>query len=400
MINLFGSTNARSTLVGVAVLALVALGACTGTDSTAPLLAPDDADLARASSPNLRASALSAGWNHACAVADRDTYCWGRNADGQLGDGTTTQHDYASVVQTKQRFVELATGSQHSCGLTSNGTAYCWGAGDWGQLGDGTKAAQLTPVPVATRERFTTIEAGTVATCAITRRGKLYCWGWLVGSVNPATPLLLGGSQTFKAVSVSEILVCAIGTDDRTYCFPETTEPDPTQRTWAPQLIASPTFVSIAAGQISQCGLTAAGETYCWGNPTNSVLGNPAATGTEPSVAVTGNHAFTTIYAGKQSYCGVTATHETWCWGANFDLSYPESVGFSQPTIEPVLITSAGSLVFDTRAMAYSHSCGIESTTSLVYCWGVDVDDHLGDGPSSDPNQPWSLVPVLVSKGP
>jgi alpha-tubulin suppressor-like RCC1 family protein len=379
---------------------LLVLTACTGAgDSTAPALrASTDVNAARAQDVTLSATAVAAGWNHTCAILkDRRTYCWGTNANGQLGDGTTTQHDYASPVATKQQFRSIVSGQMHSCGLTSKGDVYCWGDGIWNELGDGTSTNRLAPVPAATTERFESIAAGGVATCALTRAGALYCWGWLVGNVRPAVPTLVSGNVSFRSISVGQIKACGIGTDGKTYCLAETTEPDPTLRRWEAQLVPSPDFVETVSEQISQCGRTAAGAAYCWGLNPNGQLGTGGGDLTLPTVPVSGNHVFTKLYAGINHYCGVTATNETWCWGANFDLSFP--IGPSQPAPEPVLITSAGSLVFTTRSQGFSHSCGI-ATTSLVYCWRVDVDDHLGDGPNSDINNPVSYVPVLVRKGP
>jgi len=76
-------------------------------------------------------------------------------------------------------FTSLALGAQHTCGLTSGGTAYCWGANEEGQLGDGTFAPRrLTPTPVAGGLTFTSLALGEVHTCGLTSGGAAYCWGW------------------------------------------------------------------------------------------------------------------------------------------------------------------------------------------------------------------------------
>jgi alpha-tubulin suppressor-like RCC1 family protein len=44
------------------------------------------------------ATAITAGTSHACAILDDNSvWCWGSNASGQLGDGTTTSHQTAPV---------------------------------------------------------------------------------------------------------------------------------------------------------------------------------------------------------------------------------------------------------------------------------------------------------------
>ena len=74
-------------------------------------------------------------------------------------------------------FKVISVGGEHSCGLTTEGLAYCWGWNAEGQLGDGTTLMRMTPVPVLGGLSFATISAGYVHTCGLTTSGVLYCWG-------------------------------------------------------------------------------------------------------------------------------------------------------------------------------------------------------------------------------
>ncbi|NLA36282.1 MAG: RCC1 repeat-containing protein, partial [Actinobacteria bacterium] len=84
--------------------------------------------------------ALDAGPDHACAVvggATGSVTCWGRNTDGQLGDGTTTTRSTAAVIGTIANVGLIGAGGSMSCattGPTGSGVA-CWGANGSGQLG-------------------------------------------------------------------------------------------------------------------------------------------------------------------------------------------------------------------------------------------------------------------------
>lgn len=96
---------------------------------------------------------LRGGLSFTCAVkSGRDVWCWGRNTQGQLGNGTTTQSAVPALVSgfTGGTGGMLAAGTAHACVLNQvTSQAYCWGANDQGQLGDGTLTQRLTPTLVA-----------------------------------------------------------------------------------------------------------------------------------------------------------------------------------------------------------------------------------------------------------
>jgi alpha-tubulin suppressor-like RCC1 family protein len=94
---------------------------------------------------------VALGSDHACAVTDAGAaLCWGDNAKGQLGDGTTVHRTKPTPVKGLQSGVhEIVAGWSHSCALAAEGTPMCWGGNTMGQLGDGlAKRVRLTPNPV------------------------------------------------------------------------------------------------------------------------------------------------------------------------------------------------------------------------------------------------------------
>lgn len=95
-----------------------------------------------------------AGTYHTCAVVDGAAYCWGGNGYGQLGDGTTTT-TYAPVKVQKLTGVSAMSagayadpnGYDETCAV-ANGDVYCWGSNAYGQLGNGTTIDSPVPVKV------------------------------------------------------------------------------------------------------------------------------------------------------------------------------------------------------------------------------------------------------------
>ena len=90
------------------------------------------------------AIAVCAGYLHSCAlVASGDVKCWGGNSNGQLGDGTTTQH--TTPVSVLSGVAAISCGYEHTCALLANGQVQCWGYNQYGQIGDGTTTQRNSP---------------------------------------------------------------------------------------------------------------------------------------------------------------------------------------------------------------------------------------------------------------
>ena len=130
---------------------------------------------------------LSAGGAHTCALLVSDQVeCWGDNAYGELGIGSTTSSTVPVGVTGLPPATQVATGLFHTCALDVTGAAWCWGANFFGELGNAKNTDKDKPVAVATSLRFSQITAGGIEsaepgdfTCAVsTTRGSVYCWGW------------------------------------------------------------------------------------------------------------------------------------------------------------------------------------------------------------------------------
>jgi alpha-tubulin suppressor-like RCC1 family protein len=105
---------------------------------------------------------ISAGNDHSCAVSSAGSaYCWGRNVSGPLGDGTTVNPATLAAVQVKSpdgsgyltNVTSISAGrgaglGRLTCAIVSGGSAYCWGLNTNSQLGNGLSASSSLPVQV------------------------------------------------------------------------------------------------------------------------------------------------------------------------------------------------------------------------------------------------------------
>jgi alpha-tubulin suppressor-like RCC1 family protein len=147
---------------------------------------------------------VTVGSDHACArISNGTARCWGYNPFGELGDGTTTNHSRPVKVSngtgtaSQTLITQIVAGYQSTCARIADGTARCWGRNGEGQLGDGTRTSRKRPVPVRSGSGTGPMHGVTAVTtngfhsCARISDGTARCWGVrdaLGDSANTPTP--------------------------------------------------------------------------------------------------------------------------------------------------------------------------------------------------------------------
>lgn len=125
-------------------------------------------------------ASLSVGAFHACGLTQSgDAFCWGHNGFNELGIGTRDDGPHATpeLVTGNITFSALGAGAGSSCGITPRGVGYCWGTNAFGELGNGTTDDGNVPVPVAGGLTFVSISSGNGSACGIAYNADVYCWG-------------------------------------------------------------------------------------------------------------------------------------------------------------------------------------------------------------------------------
>lgn len=110
---------------------------------------------------------------------DGTLWLWGCNSAGKLGNDSTI--NTSSPVQTVSggtNWKQVATSSDHTAAIKTDGTLWVWGNNDFGQLAINLVATRSSPVQtVSGGTNWKNIYAGGDQTFAIKTDGTLWVWG-------------------------------------------------------------------------------------------------------------------------------------------------------------------------------------------------------------------------------
>ncbi len=290
---------------------------------------------------------VSAGSFHTCALTTGGAVlCWGANYKGQLGEAPPVSPEMPPKgVRTKPGAVTsltsgikaLASGDSFNCVLTTAGAVKCWGRNNNGQLGNGTQVDSFTPVQVTgLTSGITSISLGSDHACAITASGAAKCWGTNINGVlgyNPpvsrafeATPVsVINFASGTAALSAGYSFGCAVTNAGGVQCWgynnhgqKGTGAPIGTQSPFPVIIPGLANIKAITTGGGHGCAINANNGVQCWGyNDEGQVGDNSKVDRFEVKQVVGLTSGITTLASGWKHTCAITDKSKLYCWGNN-----------------------------------------------------------------------------------
>lgn len=372
-----------------------------------------------------KATALAAGFEHTCAIVNGDVFCWGGNSEGQLGDGTTTDHSLpAKVIGLPVKAMAIGIGFSNTCAVLIDGSVWCWGGYGFSY---GSFEYTLTPVKInGLPEDVSSVDVGRSFACVLTNNGSIWCWGdnsngQLGDGTTESREVLVevkGLTGSVTSFSVGDEYVCALINggvacwgDNRSGQLGDGTNTDRS----TPVIVMGLTekVIDIATSQEHTCALLESGEVRCWGHGGYGELGNGIEPASHTPVNVIGlEGGISGLFAGGTTTC-VIENGNVLCWGSNdygelgdgtdLDRSVPVSVQGLDGKVRslaigrenPCAITDSGvqcwgfGLLFQrgnvldgivtSTAAGDGHNCAV-TNNGAIFCWGYNGYGQLGDG--------------------
>ncbi len=227
----------------------------------------------------------TAGYHSLALKSDGTVWAWGRNSDGQLGDGTTVSKNTPTQVSGLSDIIAIGGGEYHSLAVKNDGTVWAWGRNNNGQLGDGTTTNSNVPVQVSGLTGITGVAAGRFFSMALKNDSTVWAWGQnLYGQLGDGTTTnsstavqvsglkataIVGGAFHAIAINTDSTLV-SWGRND----YGQVGDSTLTQRTTPVAVKHLTSVVGIAAGTNWSLAVKDDNTVFGWGRNPNGQLGD------------------------------------------------------------------------------------------------------------------------------
>jgi len=340
---------------------------------------------------------VAAGFGHACAVVGGALRCWGDDSDGQLGvaagDAATTLPPTAVAGGP---WIAPATGSTHTCALAADGGVWCWGGNANGQLGSGDRTARPDPRQVPLPAKAVDVRTAFEFTCALLADASVWCWGYNLegqlglGDQYPGddhlAPVQLGAARDWTFVATGQGHGCGIRAPGRLYCWGRNTNSQLGQGVTQPEEMRAPVqvggdsdWVSVGCAQSTTCARKRDGSLWCWGEQASGALAMGDVNPRPTPAQVPTYHDWSAETVGTFHTCGLRPGGEIWCAGRNTEgqIGGPDLVD----AVPSMLRADPTTGWVEVRAGRF-FTCARKGDDS-VWCLGINKEGELAADPAT-----------------
>lgn len=298
---------------------------------------------------------LSAGGSHSTFICeDGNLWSWGRNFEGQLGDGTANDNHIPKRICNASNWISISAGRNFSVGIREGGSLWAWGENSSGQLGVGDLSNRNIPTQISYATDWTSISAGVQHIVGIREDGSLWAWG-----SNAWGQLGRFGGQTLTRMG-------QVGID--------------TERINGNVL---QNWENVSAGGYTTVGIQTDGSLWAWGLNHNGQLGDGTTTGRYVPTRIGDATDWAIVSTGGNHTVGIRADGSLWAWGRNIEGQLGDGTNTNRNT--PTRIGDNTDWV--NISVGNHHTVGIRADGSL-WAWGSNGLGQLGDGTSENRNVP------------
>jgi len=321
-----------------------------------------------------KAVSVGAGDMHTCALAgDGAVYCWGSNAESQVGSGAASrQLTPRRVTGAGTDNVELLVGHHVSCVKKVSGAVQCWGTFD-----DGPGFSRVVEPRAfdVFGDDFSQMIVDTSA-CVLRRSdSSVACWGY----ENAAATTITGFGTDVVSIDLEFRTVCAVKRGGTVMCKTDDA---------APRTITGVSDALRVGLRRDHNGL---------GEPEDVMVAGADGRGWYSHNGA----AFRTMNLGGQEVVsynaqhhlvgGISRTGRVLLWhsaicGGFGDNNPPEDNGSTAgdrrnyTADAPAVPTGFEMGATGEVALGHEHACVIRASDSSVYCWGRNVEGQIGNG--------------------
>ena len=362
--------------------------------------------------------------------SDGTVWTWGANFDGKLGLGETNDLRTLTPVEVNgagnigyfNSVKAIMGGEIHNVALKSDGTVWCWGWNAFGQLGNGTTNDSWVPAQAgltATPPMTNVVKLGgrPYFTLAEKADGTIWAWGMNqfgqmgngtltpFGSPPNSVPVMVSNSLPGGPINGALQITCgyqfgaALATNGTVWTWGSGTHGEQGTGSTTTNYISVPVpgltnITQISAGWFHILARKSDGTVWAWGNNASGEVGDGTTNNDFAPVRVLNVSNIVAVSGGDSHSSALAADGTIWKWGRNDvgELGINAADNNAHPLPVKLATDKFGNVFSNVVMMAARdyHNIAVKADGS-VWMWGANDQGQCGDGTQNDA---WRPVPV------